>query len=178
MNHTRVKPHPFILTAAGSLLALVFLLTFTGCSSAPLASLDPQVIQPGFKLTISSYNTQGKYTYFTLDPDGKLSFAGGRAAARRDAAPVTTLSDAQRHEIWSLVVTSGMLKTKSQLFKTPKEVAYDVEIDPGKSFGHKSFHVTDQSVPPAVIKLHDLLFSYQADVRYNAHLPAADTTSP
>lgn len=150
----------------------IVLLSFAGCNNASkYTSLDPQTVPQKFELTISAYFTTGKHTYMTLDRDGLLSYAGGKAALFREPKPIITLTPAQRQKVWSLIVTSNMLNTKNQLFKSPKEMAYDVEIDPGKSFTSKSFHITDQSIPPAVIQLHDMLFNLQADEQYKPQLP-------
>lgn len=161
--------------ALGLLMVMFLLVMSTGCSNARFASLDPQVVPSGFELTIGMYDTKGKHTYMTLDDQGELSFAGGRAAIMRQPYPVITLTPAQRQEVWSQIVTSKMLTTKNQMFKSPKNVAYDVEVDPGKSFNSRSFHVVDEAVPPAVIKLHDYLFEIQAAEQYKPQLPAKST---
>lgn len=162
--------------ASGSVISylglFILLLSIAGCNNASkYASLDSQAMPKKFELTISSYFTAGKHTYMTLDQDGLLSYAGGKAAIFRETKPIITLTHAQRQKVWSLIVDSKMLNTKNQLFKSPKEVAYDVEIDLGKSFSSKSFHVTDQSIPPAVVQLHDMLFNLQADEQYKPQLP-------
>lgn len=169
ISNCRALPFLCLFTAA-----LLSMSTLAGCSSSQMANLDPQVVPDEFELTLSQYTTEGKHTYFTLNPEGELAFAGGRAAVLRNASPVFTLTPAQRLEVWSLIINSDMLKTKNQLFKSPEETAYDVTIDAGKSFRSKSFHVTDEKIPPAVIQLHDRLFSWQADVRYKAPVPTAD----
>lgn len=155
-----------------SLAIALFLLGMTsGCSNARYTSLDPQVVPARFELTIGMYDTQGKHTYMVVDDQGALSFAGGKAAITREPHYVLTLTPAQRQDIWSQIITSNMLATKNQMFKSPKKVAYDVEIDPGKSFNSRTFHVTDDAVPPSVVKLHDQLFELQAAVQYRPQLP-------
>lgn len=153
-------------------IALFLLAMSAGCSSSRYTSLDPQVVPAGFEMTIGMYDTQGKHTYMVLDDKGELSFAGGKAAILRQPYYVLTLTAAQRQDVWSQIISSNMLTTKNQMFKSPNTVAYDVEIDPGKSFGSRSFHVVDAAVPPAVIKLHDQLFKLQGTEQYKPNLPA------
>lgn len=144
---------------------------FTGCASST-ANLSPQIVQPGFELSIAMYTTAGKHTYMTLDPDGQLSFAGGKDASLRQTKPITTLSDEQIAQVWQLVVSSDMIQTKNQLFKSPETIAFDVQIDPGQGYSSKSFHVVDDAIPASVHKLQDMLFEWQAAVNYRPMLPA------
>lgn len=159
-------------------LCICSLVLLTGCASNRFADLDPQTVPTGFNLTLSTYSTDGKRTYFKVAHDGELSFGGGRDALHGGAQPVLTLNSQQRQEIWALIVNSDMLNTPNQMFKSPEKVAYDATIDAGKSFNSRSFHVTDESIPPALIQLHDRLFQWQADVRYKAIAPTQTAPKP
>ena len=177
MTTTRIK-HTSPVQLACLMLASCFILQSIGCASSSYADLDPKVVPPGFELTLGTYSTDGKRTYFELAADGELSFAGGKAAVIRNAQPVLTLSLSEHLEVWALVVNNNLLSTKNQMFKSPKKVAYDISIDAGKSFRSRSFHVTDDNIPPAAIQLHDRMFGWQADVRYKETLPAEAPKKP
>jgi hypothetical protein len=163
-----------VMMSACLLILLLALPGLAGCRSASTVEYSASVVPEDFSLSIYRRLTDGRHTYLTLSPEGELSYGPGRAALSRVATPVLTLSPAQRQQVWALIVNHHLLQTPDQGYKTAHQVAYEVTIDTSKSLSPVSFHVVDESVPPALARLQDKLFKWQANVSYKAYLPATE----
>lgn len=141
---------------------LLLTLALTGCASAPKAASDGS---PSLALELFTRSTDFRYTWFTLDPAGQLSFAGGRDAGLREGKPVKTLSPQERDELWSIIRRHDLLHAKGAgLFKEGEKITYELNLKTGE--GNRELRAIDDQLP-GVAELHDALFRMQASVRYN-----------
>lgn len=139
------------------------IITLGGCESIP-TSADGA---PAFALKLRRATNDGKYTAFEIKRDGAFSFGGGREASRGDSKPIGKLTDQQRKRVWELVTSYKLDKAKSgAMFTTPKSVTYDFATGSQGIIPGRDIRVYDDDVP-GMKELHDLLYDYQAAIRFN-----------
>lgn len=142
-----------------ALVALV-LMMMVGCAST---GGGPRGVAPkDFTLEMSMRGTGNRFTWFELGKDNVLGFAGGQSAKFRDALFEMTLTADQVDAAWELIRDEGLLTARSTKGEMT-DAEYRLKIRGG---GGNSIRTIDDSVP-GVVKLHDLLFSYQAEERYD-----------
>lgn len=147
------------------LAAVLVCLSQVGCKS--LSAVTPPPGVAAIDLKLQCLTTDKRYTYFELKPDGSLAFAGGFDAINRNAGKVMTLSADQLKKVQSLIQDTNLLTArapKNQSRKASQTAHYELSLSvDGK---HNSLTVNDDNLP-AVVKLHDMLFTLQAAKRYN-----------
>jgi len=134
---------------------------FAGCKAPPAESGSP--VPQGLSLTLRGDTVDGRHTYFELKSDGAFSYGGGRAGVLNNATPVSTLTAAQRQEIWNVITGYHLFEAKSFPFASSERVSFRVKLR--RNGSTHEFRAIDDKVP-GVQELHDLLFKYQAAVRY------------
>ncbi|MHC4994775.1 MAG: hypothetical protein ACYTGQ_06925 [Planctomycetota bacterium] len=116
-----------------------------------------------FELTLQSTTVDGRHVYYEVDGDGAFRFGGGRDGVMRIANDVGVLSEQQMAAVWSLVQDGGLLSGANRGFVEPERVKYSMTVRAGKA--RHSFRNIDAGVP-GVAPLDELLFGYQAQMRY------------
>lgn len=163
------------LTCMTFLSACLLLMAIHGCASTPTTDANkdanrdtPAVHQPTprpaqLRVSIYSIAKDSRYTYLEINRKGELLYNGGRQATQRTGKPVTTLDDAQLDAVWDVICRYNLTEAPNTTFAKAERVSYEVTINTG-GVTH-SFRTIDDRVP-GVKQLNDLLFDYQADVRY------------
>jgi ABC-type Zn uptake system ZnuABC Zn-binding protein ZnuA len=153
-------------------MPLVLVMLFLGgCKT--LSTVTPPTGVAAITLKLQCLTTDKRYTYFELQPDGALSFAGGFNAINRNAQQVMILSPDQLKQVQQLIETTALLTAKApknQDRKSSQTAHYELSLNvDGK---HNSIAVNDDNLP-ALGQLHEMLFTMQAQARYN--LPGIGT---
>lgn len=143
---------------------MITLATSVGCTST--TATDSATPPKHLSLQLHMSAKDHKYTYFELSQSGELSFGGGRSGMLRKAKPVTTLSAKQVQAIWDVIRQNKLLDAEGEFFPDSEQVKWELMMrtDP-YSLGH-TVRTSDNKVP-GIKELHDLLFKFQADVRYS-----------
>lgn len=158
-------------TRCFQVLSIIALALVTGCTgtrtsddktSAPVR-LNETARPEHLSVKVHSASRDGRYTYMELTAKGELRYSGGRDAAQWNAKPVTTLTDAQIDAVWAIISRHNLTKAPDKMFGKAERITYQVSISTGGL--SKNFRCMDDKVT-GVKELHDLLFEYQADVRY------------
>lgn len=138
-------------------------LSLLGCGAS--RAIDAATPPEHLTLQLRMAGKDNKYTYFELDRDGQLSFGGGRMAMMRGSKPVTTLSAEQLQAVWDVIRKHKLLEAGSELFPDIEEVRWDLLIRTDSILLGRTIRSSDDTVP-GIKELHDLLFEFQAEVRY------------
>lgn len=147
------------------------LLAIHGCASTPATDTTQDasgVHQPTprpaqLRVSIYSIAKDSRYTYVEINRKGELLYNGGRQATQRTGTLVTRLDDAQLDAVWDIISRYKLTEAPNTTFAKAEKVSYEVSINTGGVT--RSFRAIDDRVP-GVKQLNDLLFDYQADVRY------------
>lgn len=145
-----------------SALLCVGVLLLSGCSSSP-ATLEGSAPRD-LAVTIRMSSKDLRYTMLELQRDGTLLFGGGSMARFGDAAPVMVLTQRQREQVWQLIVEHDLLNIRTPPSMEAVKTQWQVRLQGGGR--RRAFRFVDDQAPGAVA-LHDLLFQFQAAVRYN-----------
>ena len=153
------------------LSACLLLMAIHGCASTPATETTqdaPGAYQPSarptqLKVSIYSIAKDSRYTYLEINRKGELLYNGGRQATQRTGTPVTQLDSDQLDAVWDIICRYKLTEAPSTTFAKAEKVSYEVSINTGGVT--RSFRAIDDRVP-GVKQLNDLLFDYQAVVRY------------
>ena len=150
-------------------LHLIFLLTLpmliTACKTSPSVTA-PSGIEP-MTIAIQALTTDKRYSYFELSPNGDLSYGGGFNAINRNAKPVTQLNSEQLFQLQTYINQSDLFTAKvsgNQSRSRSETVHHELQLKVGKR--KRNIVVNDDRIP-AVARVHDMLFEYYAQARYN-----------
>jgi len=147
--------------------ALLLLAAITCAPAACQPTSKPLGPSDRLSLRLRSVSDDHRYTYFELDSQGRLSYAGGEQAARREAGPVMTLTADQLQHVRQIVRRHNLLSVPSPDVKKHDHIKYELYLK-SEGWRGRTLHATDDTLP-GVRELHDYLFSLQAEKRY--HIP-------
>jgi hypothetical protein len=143
----------------------VMLLLFAGCSSTPTRSFDAPGVPGDLAVTIDMATKDQQFTSMQLTPSGELWFAGGTAARYGGTHQLaTTLNAEQLRAVWQVIQQHNLLNAAGEWFPDEQRVAWTVKLT-GDGRNNR-FKTVDDRVP-GVSQLQELLFNYQATVRYD-----------
>jgi hypothetical protein len=148
------------------LAAICSLALLAGCSSSPPsppATADQSLRD--LRVQVEGQTTDRKFTYLEIGRGGRLSFAGGRQARQHLPTEVMVLSDEQLRQVRQVVDEHRLFEVKgSGALAGFEESSYRLKLRAGGA--QHTVRSIDGSVP-GVKALHDLLFGFQAEYRYN-----------
>ena len=144
------------------------MLMLVGCASQGAGAADSKGRRLDLKL--KTQMTDHRFTYFEIKR-GTLKYGGGRDGAQMEAAPVLQLSTEQLDAIWSIIDRYELMNAKGSFLGKGETATYDLTLNDGRMLSH-TIHATDDKVP-GLKELHQLLFDYQAKVRYR--IPELET---
>lgn len=146
-------------------MVTLMLTALVGCGATP-ATLDSPTPPEHLSLQLHMAAKDHKYTYFELDRNGELRFGGGRLGMIRGARPVTTLSAEQVQAIWDVIRRNKLLQAEGEFIPDVEHVKWEMLIRTNQHSLGRTVRTSDNNVP-GIKELHDLLFKFQADVRYS-----------
>lgn len=132
-----------------------------GCSGT--AHRDPTRLPEPFELHVAAQTTTGRHTAFTLEPDGRLLFAGGTDAMIKAFNEAGSLSEDQRLKLWATILSDNLLEASGSLFP-PKfnQGRYRFEVRAGR-YSNRLTTADDQT--PGVVAVHDMLLQWHRQRR-------------
>lgn len=164
----QVKPHrsksPF-LSATLFVLLMLMLVSCASQSAGPADSKGRRI-----DLELKTQMSDHRYTYFEIKR-GMLNYGGGRDGAQMEAAPVLQLSTEQLDAIWAIIDRYDLMNAKGSFMGKGETATYDLTLNDGRMLS-QTIHAIDDKVP-GLKELHQLLFDYQANVRYR--IPELET---
>lgn len=146
----------------------LLLFALCGCGATPRQhTVQGAKGVPGdlaIKLTMANVKQQ-RFALFKLDDDGSLAFAGGQRARfnAEPPQPVAILTAEQLEQTWALIQQYRLMDAKGDWLPKVQQVQWDVTLRANGK--RRRIHVGDDKVP-GIKPLFDLLFRYQAAVRY------------
>jgi hypothetical protein len=107
---------------------------------------------------------QQRFAAFELEASGMLRFAGGQAARFKiTTLPVAELTGDQLTEVWALIEQYQLMQAKGSWMPKVQQIEWDVLLRAAGK--RRNIHCGDDQIP-GIKPLYDLLFKYQAAVRY------------
>ncbi|MEX2215235.1 MAG: hypothetical protein WD768_13970 [Phycisphaeraceae bacterium] len=150
-------------------LLLFAALLCPGCQSSNISDTMPA----HYTLALTTAGANQQFTFFKLDADDVLHFAGGRDVITRATKPLLKVTPLQREALWNLVVRYGLHKAKGELFLTDGKVKYELTIKTGSMFANQKLNAADNEVP-GLAELHQYLMAVRAGVKLDSPLPGPD----
>ncbi len=139
------------------------LLITAGCGGVKVDQLDRDTPPAMLALEFHVDTTDGRSSLFKLDDDRVFYFGGGMTARYGTAQKIDKLTDQQARAIWQLIVDHGLMTAKGTFLGKPQRVRYVLRLN--TSVGNHDLHAVDDEVA-GLDELNQLLFGYQADLRY------------
>lgn len=144
-------------------LLLVGVAGVVGCAGGGTEMNIIEGVPAPFELTLQSSSVDGRHVYYEVGGDGAFGFGGGRDAVLRMAKDVGVLNGEQMRAVWGAIQEGGLLDAEGRAFAKRERVKYSVSIRAG-DVRHRFDDVDDAA--PGVESLEELLFGYQAAMRY------------
>ncbi len=144
---------------------LLMMLTLSSCASTGPARPDAPGVPGDLALSLSmKHREEMRYALIEVERSGQLHFAGGRTVQfGLKATPVMTLTGEQWTELWGVIQQYNLTQAKGSWLPKVQAIEWDLDLRAnGKS---RRVHCGDDQVP-GMGALYDLLFKYQAAVRY------------
>ncbi|MCC7191896.1 MAG: hypothetical protein IT444_03845 [Phycisphaeraceae bacterium] len=169
LSRTAITGHHKLKTVfLPATLFVLLLQMLVGCASQSAGPADSKGRR--LDLEFKTQMTDHRYTYFEIKR-GTLKYGGGRDGAQMEAAPVLQLSTEQLDAIWAIIDRYDLMNAKGSFLGKGETATYDLTLNDGRMLSH-AIHATDDKVP-GLKELHQLLFDYQATVRYR--IPELET---
>jgi len=143
-------------------IAVVMLLFELGCQ--PHAVVLPHAVPVDFAIKLHRATASGQVTYFEIDRDRTLRYAGGADAVGHVSHPVTTLSTEQSGQVWRIVREHKLHHALNQPFTQAESTTYYFTLN----YGGRARTIRSVDDKTAGLEaLHDLLFGIQMGARYD-----------
>ena len=145
-------------------------LSSSGCRVTPVSDTMPEQ----FTLSLVTSTTTQQFTYFHLDADDTLHFAGGRDAFMRNGKPLLKITAAQRQALWDLIIKHNLHNADGEFFPSAERVKYEFTLGGGGVLSlDRKYSAADGDVP-GLADLQQHLMALRSSVKLDSPLPGPD----